>query len=290
VIVALALGILYEPVSENFFWAQLQIVLFFLLALNFRWMRAGKDAPAGLALAMAILLKAFPAILLVHFIVARRVRLIAWTAAGIAAGALLTLLLVGNRSYGFLHPVSTTSDAWWKAGLSVSSTIRRIVPAIVREPHSPAVTPVVIALVAGIIILIVALGVRATIYSTRMGRQDASYALWMVLSVFLFPITWIHHMVLLLIPFTQIALATYEGDPAGSAPALALASYAAAEMVLPLFWIYWLTRYVPLLAWSAAIAQVSGLLAACAAYRLACQPTGRVRLSRATHDGALSVC
>jgi hypothetical protein len=75
-------------------------------------------------------------------------------------------------------------------------------------------------------------------------------------------------MVLLLIPFTRTALAAHEGDAVGSAPTLALASYAVAESVLPLFWIYWLTWYVPLLAISAAIARVSGALAFCAAYRL----------------------
>jgi hypothetical protein len=89
--------------------------------------------------------------------------------------------------------------------------------------------------------------------------------------VFIFPITWVDHMVLLLIPFTQIALAAHEGDAVGSAPRLALASYAVAEAVLPLFWIYWLTWYVPLLAISAAIARVSGALAFCAAYRFVFQ-------------------
>ena len=92
----------------------------------------------------------------------------------------------------------------------------------------------------------------------------------MVLSVFIFPITWVDHMVLLLIPFTQIALAAHEGDAVGSAPALALASYAVAEAVLPLFWIYWIMWFVPLLGISAAIARMSGALAFWAAYRLGC--------------------
>jgi hypothetical protein len=44
-----ALAILYEPVSENFFWSQAQIVLLLLLALNLRWVRSGNDAAAGIA-------------------------------------------------------------------------------------------------------------------------------------------------------------------------------------------------------------------------------------------------
>jgi hypothetical protein len=89
-----------------------------------------------------------------------------------------------------------------------------------------------------------------------------------VLAVFIFPICWVDHMVLLLIPFTQIALAAYEGEAVGFAPALALASYVVAEALLPMFWIYWLIWLVPLLPVSAAISRLSGTLAFCAAYRL----------------------
>jgi hypothetical protein len=264
-----ALGIFYEPISENFFWAQLQIVLLLLLALNFRWARAGKDAAAGLALAMAILLKAFPAIMLFHFVLARRIRLVAWTLAGTAAGGGLTLLIVGRRAYGFLRPGTTTSEVWWNAGLSVSATISQIFSAVLHEPLVPGANLARIALIAAVVIWLLTLGARATIRSTRVGRGDAGYAIWVVLAVFIFPITWIDHMVLLLIPFTQIALAAYEGDAVGSAPALALASYAVAGAVLPMFWIYWLMWFVPLLPVSGALARASGVLAFCSAYQFA---------------------
>jgi alpha-1,2-mannosyltransferase len=266
-----ALGIFYQPVSENFFWAQLQIVLLFILALQFRWARAGRDAASGLALAMAILLKAFPAILLFHFVLARRIRIVAWTLAGIAAGGAITLLIVGRRAYGFLRPGTSTPALWWNSGLSVSATISEIFTAVFHAPLAPGANLARIGLIAAVVIWLLALGARATIHSTRAGRGDAGYAIWVVLAVFIFPITWVDHMVLLLIPFTQIALAAHEGDAVGSAPRLALASYAVAEAVLPLFWIYWLTWYVPLLAISAAIARVSGALAFCAAYRFVFQ-------------------
>lgn len=272
-----ALAILYEPLSENFYWAQLQIVLLVLLALNYRWARAGQDAAAGLALAMAILLKAFPAILLLHFLLARRIRVVAWTLAGVAAGGCLTLLIVGRKAYGFVRPGTTTQEVWWHAGLSISATISRIFFAVFHEPLAPGANLARIALTAAAIIWLLALGARATIHSTRVGHEDAGYAVWVVLSVFIFPITWIHHIVLLLIPFAQITLAAYEGEAVGSAPAWALASYALAEVTLPLFWIYCLTWFVPLLPVSAAIAQVSGALAFWAAYRLGCASSSESR-------------
>jgi alpha-1,2-mannosyltransferase len=271
-----ALGVFYQPISENFFWAQLQIVLLLLLALNFRLACAGKDAMAGLALSIAILLKAFPAILLFHFVLARRIRVVAWTLVGTAAGWSLTLLIVGRRAWGFLRPSTTTPEVWWNAGLSVSATISRIFSAVLHEPLVPGANLARIAITTAVVTWLLALGVRATIHSTRVGRGDAGYAIWVVLTVFIFPITWIDHLVLLLIPFSQIAIAAYEGDAIGSAPALALASYLVAEVMLPLFWIYWLTWFVPLLSISAAVAQASGVLAFCAAYRLGSE--GRARI------------
>lgn len=280
IVVLASLGIVYEPVSENFFWAQAQIVLLLLLALNFRWARAGKDAAAGLALAAAVLLKAFPLILLLHFALARRTRVVVWTLAGIAAGSAITLLILGPVAFRFLHPGTTTSDIWWNAGLSVSATITWISFAVFGTPLSSGANLARVALIAAVVIWLMGLGARATIVSSRERRNNAAYGVWVVLAVFIFPITWVDHMVLLLLLFAQIVLDAHEGDACGSALTLALASYAVAEIVLPLFWIYWLTWYVPLLPVCGVIAQVSGLLAFCAAYRLAipsrslaCTPT-----------------
>src|ERR1019366_122927 len=263
IVVLASLGIIYEPVSENFFWAQAQIMLLLLLALNFRWARAGKDAAA------AVLLKAFPLILLLHFALARRTRVVVWTLAGIAAGSAITLLILGPVAFRFLNPGTTTSDIWWNAGLSVSATITWISFSVFGTPLSSGANLARVALIAAVVIWLMGLGARATIVSSRERRNNAAYGVWVVLAVFLFPITWIHHMVLLLIPFSQTVLAAREGEADGSAPMLALWSYAVSAAMLPLFWIYWLTWYVPLLPVCGVIAQVSGVLAFCAAYRLA---------------------
>lgn len=268
-VVLVALGIYYEPVSENFFWAQAQIILLLLLALNFRWARAGRDMAAGLALAAAVLLKAFPLILLLHFALARRTRVVVWTLVGIAAGGIITLLILGPVAFEFLHPGTTTSDMWWKSGLAVSASITRIFFAVFGVPLSLGANLARIALISAAVIWCMGLGTRATIVSSRRGRNDAAYGLWVVLTVFIFPISWIHHMVLLLLLFAQVVLDAHEGNASGSVPTLAIGSYAVAEIALPLFWIYWLTWYIPLLPVSAAIAQVSGVLAFWAAYRLA---------------------
>jgi hypothetical protein len=110
---------------------------------------------------------------------------------------------------------------------------------------------------------------HATLVSARLGRDDLAYGIWIVPAVFIFPITWIHHMVLLLIPLAQTLTAARYGRASRSAVVLATASYLTTAAVAPLFWTYWLTWRTWLLVLSGVIAQLAGVLAVCSAYRLA---------------------
>jgi hypothetical protein len=49
--------------------------------------------------------------------------------------------------------------------------------------------------------------------------------MWVVVSVILSPIAWVHYMVLFLIPFVQITLAAYRGSCSRSAVWAVVASY-----------------------------------------------------------------
>lgn len=55
--------------------------------------------------------------------------------------------------------------------------------------------------------------------------DDRSFGLWVVATLILSPISWIHYMVLLVIPFTQIAIAANRGECSGSVVWAAIASY-----------------------------------------------------------------
>ena len=264
-----ALAILYEPVSENFFWSQAQIVLLLLLALNLRWVRSGNDAAAGFSLALAGLLKIFPLLILLHLLLARRLRTVAWTFIGLAAGGAITLLLVGWTAFGFLRRSTTIAGDYWIAGLSVTAIISKIFAAAFGQPLLPAANLARLAIIVLAISALIMMAVHATLVSARFGRDDLAYGIWIVLAVFIFPITWIHHMVLLLIPLAQTLTAARHGRASRSAVVLAAASYLTAAAVVPLFWTYWLTWRTWLLVPSGVLAQAAGVLALCSAYQLA---------------------
>jgi glycosyl transferase family 87 len=264
-----ALAILYEPVTENFFWSQAQIVLLLLLVLNLRWVRSGNDVAAGFSLALAGLLKIFPLLMLLHLALARRVRAVAWTIIGLAAGGAITLLLVGWTGFGFLRPDPTIWGTYWTAGLSVNASISKTFAVVLGQSLSRIANVARIAIIVLAISALIMIAARATLISARVGRADLAYGIWIVLAVFIFPITWIHHMVLLLIPLAQPLTAARHDRAMRRAVVLAAASYLTADAVMPLFWVYWLTWRTWLLAPSGVMAQLAGALAFCSAYQLA---------------------
>jgi hypothetical protein len=67
-----ALALLYPPVGEHFFYGQNKIFVLLMLALMIRWMADGHDAPAGLILGVAVLMRGFPLLLVGYLLLRRR--------------------------------------------------------------------------------------------------------------------------------------------------------------------------------------------------------------------------
>jgi hypothetical protein len=101
---------LYEPTTQEFFYAQTQILILLLLALVMRWLQRGHDAAAGFALALAGLLKIFPLLLIGYLLAIRRWRATVYTVCGLLLGGLLTLALVGlTHSLAFFQVVGVVA-------------------------------------------------------------------------------------------------------------------------------------------------------------------------------------
>jgi hypothetical protein len=93
------------------------------------------------------------------------------------------------------------------------------------------------------------LTVHATVVALRCGREEAAYGLWVTAAVLLSPISWIHHMVLLLIPLAQLL----DCCAKSIAVRLGIYGFGLAEVGLGLFWLHeahmssssWLTFIYP---------------------------------------------
>jgi Glycosyltransferase family 87 len=187
----LALGILYPPVLSNIVLGQSKIVILALLVLTMDFAEQEEHGPAGACLALATLLRIFPALLLGYFALKRRWRLLLWTVAWGAVGLALTFALLGPASIiGFLAALPALADPRWQTNenqFGLASVIYRNTNSYMLAAIGPAI--------------ILALTIKAT-----RGKDDqwSLLSLWIVTALALLPVLWPYDLVILLIPFACV--------------------------------------------------------------------------------------
>jgi hypothetical protein len=122
VVPTLVLGILLLAHFPTFVNVQLgQVALVLLLLLSIVWVaaRGGRDTAAGIALGLALTMKLFVALLLLYFLVRRRWRLVAWSAATLLLTTTAGLLVFGLASFReYLSALETVT--WFASNWNAS--------------------------------------------------------------------------------------------------------------------------------------------------------------------------
>jgi hypothetical protein len=227
--------LLYAPLGDHIAFAQVQVLILLMLVLVMRCLASRREIAAGLILALAIMLRAFPIVLAGYLLATRRWRALGSMTLGVVLIGIVTTAGLGlNVVRSFLdgamltvghHPVSlpinvaiaafTTRLFWYAFGAALPAGLevaRRTVVVIVE-------------------LAILGLGLRAAFRAASDRDADncdadlAAFDLWVVIAVMLSPIAWIHYMVLFLIPFAQIAMAANRGACRPSTMWLFVASY-----------------------------------------------------------------
>ena len=90
-----ALLVMYPPLAENFWYGQSEIFLSLVLVLMLVALRRNHDRLAGLSLAAAALLRAYPLGLVGYLLILRRWRALGWIGIGLLIGGVVTIALVG---------------------------------------------------------------------------------------------------------------------------------------------------------------------------------------------------
>jgi hypothetical protein len=222
-----ALAILYEPLKIHFQFAQAQILILFLIVVAMVWLERERDRSAGIILALATLLKAYPITLGAYLVLTRRWLAAAFMALGLLVGYGITLALLGPPGVGFLGRVGTDLQA--KIGarrlptVSLGGTVERMFLYIDPNGLHDSARQV---LTTGLCILVLALTVLATLNSaTDERRSRQAFGLWVTATILLAPGAWIHYMVLLLAPLALLAEAVLNGEASRAAVLCAVASY-----------------------------------------------------------------
>jgi hypothetical protein len=222
-------ALLYPPLVDNFSYAQSQVLVMLILALMMRWMERGIDRAAGIALAVAGLLRIFPLIMVGYLLARRRWTVLGYAIAGTVAGVAITLLLAGPHvTLSFVRALPFVVDPRWMmrgVNVSLNASVDRGFLYVLKFPLSPSAEIARQLATAACEIAILAFTYVSTAAPAADRDPDSrAFSLWVVATVLLAPTAWYHYLVLLFIPFAQLASAASVGRASNRSVWMAVAS------------------------------------------------------------------
>ncbi|HTY56841.1 MAG TPA: glycosyltransferase family 87 protein [Candidatus Binataceae bacterium] len=247
-VLLLGLVVFYPPITDNFFWAQTQILMLLAIVLFMRWLESGRPALAGAILGLAGLLKIFPLLLVVYLLLRRQWKALCYVVLVIAIGGIVTLGFVGvDRSINFLTSIPTVTSQHWLGRMNNVALVA-IISHLFWYPAAHHIGPlaglaanlspglemtrrVVVALAQ---LAVFALTIYATLKSSRLSDDGDEHviALWVVATVLLAPTAWVHYLTLFLLPYAILLRLYLRGEAPHRAASLGLASFVVGELLI----------------------------------------------------------
>jgi len=220
-----ALIVLYPPIALNFWFAQSEIFLLFLLVLFIRELQRGRDVTAGMILAAASLLRAYPVGLIGYLAARHKWKALVYTVIGCIAGMIMTTAFVGTdivRTYilNVIRPDTLTLPIGWlrhPANLSLGWLVRFVLLHGFGVAERSTLSSL-LALIAG---LIAATFTFVVTWKLDDDSDWRGFSLWVVTVSILSPIMWAQFMVCFAIVFGALA----RGSASRRAVIAAVASY-----------------------------------------------------------------
>jgi len=237
-IIVLSLLLLSRQFAGTLVMAQVTPTLLALLSASWFCARRERPAAAGLCLALAALVKLYPAAAGGYFLFGRRWRALGWTVAFFAAGVLLTnpfrwieLAMQGMPiSYDTIVMLHVTF-ALGHAELTVLAFVRKIVAHFAGTSIIAAPLFAVLGFTALIDLALLAIAAAATITGRESADLDGLlFGLWVALALLMSPLAWIHETLLLLPAYLFGTLAAWDGSHSRE-PARHIALIAGAAML-----------------------------------------------------------
>lgn len=218
-IIVLSLAFVSRPFMGALAWSQIAPMLLALLTAAWFCARRQHPAVAGLCLALAALLKLYPAGAAGYFLFGRRWRTLAWTIGFFAAGVLLTnpVHWIELVTHGLPIAYRITGHA----GLTVLSFVRKSVAQFAGTASAAEPLFVVWGLTALIDLALLAIAAAATIIGRgRVDLDGLLFGLWVALALLMSPLAWSQDTLLLIPAYLFGLLAAWHGfqirEPTGN--------------------------------------------------------------------------
>jgi Glycosyltransferase family 87 len=246
----LTLGVVFfAPVQLHLALSQSQFMVFLLLVLVIRALERSRDAEAGVILAAATLLRAYPLAMAGYLVVRRHWKALGWMVAGLIVGGLMTVAAVGLRTcLDFKYVPALITQRYFlenPSNIALGSFIARMFWRLSDHgligTHESLREVVSLAACAAVGIFVL---VRTWTQDESEDEPDVdrrAYSLWLATMVLISPTSWDHYLVLLLIPFIQITSAAVAGRVGRPAVIMCIASYILAQIG---FYVFTLSGFV----------------------------------------------
>jgi hypothetical protein len=207
-----ALTILFPPVIDHLVWGQNKMLVLLMFVLMLRWIERGRDGAAGLMLAFATLLRAFPLLLVGYFILRRRWRVVAYTIAGLAVGGLITLALAGvGTTLSFVLAPTYLTEQWREAlpgNIAMGPTVARMFWYFFGLHLGPTLQWARKATVVAVELALLGFTLKATLSKPRDDDPDGRlFLLWIMTAILTAPTSWFYYLVLLAMPIVRLSAA-----------------------------------------------------------------------------------
>lgn len=231
-----ALTILFPPVVDHLVFGQNKMLVLLMFVLMLRWMERGRDAAAGVMLALATLLRAFPLLLVGYLILMKRWRIVAYTMVGLAVGGLLTLALAGvGTSLSFVLAPTYLTEQWREAlpgNIALGPTVARMFWYFFGIHLGTTLGWARKATSLAAELALLGFTVKATVSRPSSDDPDGRlFVLWIMTAILVSPTSWFYYLVLLAIPMVKLSAAAANDRTSRRALWIGVASYTLA-------WVY----------------------------------------------------
>ena len=229
--VMVALALIYPPLIDLFLTAQSQVLVILGLALSIQWLARGRDGLAGLILAALALLRGYPALMGLYLLLTRKWRALAFMAMGGAIGLVVCAALMGWHAlvdFPLGLAAAGGDRELYKLGWNTApaSLLWRLCLYVSGWNLGPGGDRLGRALGYGASLAFMAFTLKATLKRGAGPDRDwRLFALWVVTSIEVLPVSWLNYNTLLFIPFALIASAGTRNRVSGRAIWAAMLSY-----------------------------------------------------------------
>jgi hypothetical protein len=235
-----ALMLMSAPVNLNLYWGQSQLIVLALMVAAMRAMERDRDGTAGLLIAAAALLRAYPLLLVGYFVCRRKWRAVIFAMMGIAAGGFATVAILSlPQTLSFIHGALWLTD--YRVvnrvdNLSLGPFVSRMFWSLTGTAPGSSADWIRRAAIAAADVVVLGLTIRATLADPD--RRDLDwriYSLWIATAIMLTPVGWHHYLVLLAIPFVQMVASADEDRSSSRAIWMAALAYLLSAISLRAF-------------------------------------------------------